>query len=92
ALFERPFLPGLLRLAGARHHVLGGVEINGFNERSNYVASIAADALAPVIVEERESFERRIEREAHGVVFVVAPWNYPYMTAINTIAPALMAG
>ncbi|RFB91716.1 aldehyde dehydrogenase [Rhizobium leguminosarum bv. trifolii] len=69
-----------------------GGEYKGFNERSNYVASIAADALAPLAVEESDRFERRIEREAHGVVFVVAPWNYPYMTAINTIAPALMAG
>ncbi|MFN7023894.1 MAG: aldehyde dehydrogenase family protein [Pseudorhizobium sp.] len=69
-----------------------GGEFKGFNERSNYVASIAADALAPMVVEESGSFERRIEREAHGVVFVIAPWNYPYMTAINTIAPALMAG
>ncbi len=69
-----------------------GGEYRGFNERSNYVASIAADALAPLVVEESDKFERRIEREAHGVVFVVAPWNYPYMTAINTIAPALMAG
>jgi acyl-CoA reductase-like NAD-dependent aldehyde dehydrogenase len=69
-----------------------GGEFKGFNERSNYVASIAADALAPMVVEESGAFERRIEREAHGVVFVIAPWNYPYMTAINTIAPALMAG
>ncbi|MDQ0320980.1 acyl-CoA reductase-like NAD-dependent aldehyde dehydrogenase [Pararhizobium capsulatum DSM 1112] len=69
-----------------------GGEFRGFNERSNYVATIAADALAPLIIEESGSFERRIEREAHGVVFVIAPWNYPYMTAINTIAPALMAG
>ncbi|HEX5934455.1 MAG TPA: aldehyde dehydrogenase family protein [Pseudorhizobium sp.] len=69
-----------------------GGEFKGFNERSNYVASIAADALAPLVVEESGSFERRIEREPHGVVFVIAPWNYPYMTAINTVAPALMAG
>ncbi|MGW9232748.1 aldehyde dehydrogenase family protein [Pseudorhizobium sp. NPDC055634] len=69
-----------------------GGEFKGFNERSNYVASIAADALAPMVVEESNSFERRIEREPHGVVFVIAPWNYPYMTAINTVAPALMAG
>ena len=69
-----------------------GGEFKGFNERSNYVASIAADALAPMVVEESGAFERRIEREAHGVVFVIAPWNYPYMTAINTMAPALMAG
>ncbi|MBP1844935.1 acyl-CoA reductase-like NAD-dependent aldehyde dehydrogenase [Rhizobium petrolearium] len=69
-----------------------GGEFKGFNERSNYVASIAADALAPMVVENSASFERRIEREPHGVVFVIAPWNYPYMTAINTVAPALMAG
>ncbi|WFN85362.1 aldehyde dehydrogenase family protein [Agrobacterium pusense] len=78
-------------------HMMGrpvryGGEFKGFNERSNYVASIAADALAPLVIEESGNFERRIEREAHGVVFVIAPWNYPYMTAINTVAPALMAG
>ncbi|WP_026617815.1 aldehyde dehydrogenase family protein [Ensifer aridi] len=69
-----------------------GGEFRGFNERSNYVASIAADALKPLVVEESDRFERRIEREPHGVIFVIAPWNYPYMTAINTVAPALMAG
>jgi acyl-CoA reductase-like NAD-dependent aldehyde dehydrogenase len=26
------------------------------------------------------------------VVLVIAPWNYPYMTAINTVSPALIAG
>ncbi len=69
-----------------------GGEFRGFNERSNYVASIAADAMKPLVIEESDRFERRIVREPHGVVFVIAPWNYPYMTAINTIAPALMAG
>ncbi|MDR6102731.1 acyl-CoA reductase-like NAD-dependent aldehyde dehydrogenase [Agrobacterium larrymoorei] len=78
-------------------HMMGrpvryGGEFKGFNERSNYVASIAADALVPLVIEDSGNFERRIEREAHGVVFVIAPWNYPYMTAINTVAPALMAG
>jgi len=69
-----------------------GGEFRGFNERSNYLASIAADSLKPLVIEESGAFERRIEREPHGVVFVIAPWNYPYMTAINTVAPALMAG
>jgi len=69
-----------------------GGEFKGFNERSNYVASIAHDALAPMVVEKSDKFERYISREPHGVVFVIAPWNYPYMTAINTVAPALMAG
>ncbi|PTM92098.1 aldehyde dehydrogenase family protein [Mycoplana dimorpha] len=69
-----------------------GGEFKGFNERSNYVAEIAGSSLAPIVIENSSSFERRIEREPHGVVFVIAPWNYPYMTAINTVAPALMAG
>ncbi len=69
-----------------------GGEFKGFNERSNYVANVAAEALAAIEIETSVAFTRRIERESHGVVFVIAPWNYPYMTAINTIAPALMAG
>lgn len=56
------------------------------------MAGIAADALAAHVIEDSDTFLRKIEREPQGVVFVVAPWNYPYMTAINTIAPALMAG
>ena len=69
-----------------------GGEFGGFEERASYMASIAKEALAPIIVEESDSFLRKIEREPQGVVLVVAPWNYPYMTAINTIAPALIAG
>ena len=69
-----------------------GGEFGGFEERVSYMASIAEDALAPMIIENSDDFYRKIEREPHGVVLVVAPWNYPYMTAINTIAPALIAG
>ena len=56
------------------------------------MASIAAATLADIEVGEDASFRRFIRRLPHGVVFVVAPWNYPYLTAINTIAPALIAG
>lgn len=69
-----------------------GGEFKGFNERSNHMAAIAGEALAPLVVEASDSFERHIAREPHGVVFVIAPWNYPYMTAINSVAPALIAG
>lgn len=69
-----------------------GGEFGGVNERASHMADIATEALKPMIVEESDAFERRIEREPLGVVFVVAPWNYPYMTAINTVAPALIAG
>ncbi|MEM9601470.1 MAG: aldehyde dehydrogenase family protein [Pseudomonadota bacterium] len=69
-----------------------GGEFGGFAERAEYMISIADRALAPLMVEESSAFLRMIEREPVGVVFVVAPWNYPYMTAINTVAPALIAG
>lgn len=69
-----------------------GGEFGGFNERASHMADIAVEALAPIVVEDSTNFKRYIEREAHGVVLVVAPWNYPFMTAINTVAPALIAG
>lgn len=69
-----------------------GGEFRGFNERAQYMAEIAQTALAPIVLEDSAAFRRHIAREAHGVVLVIAPWNYPYMTAINTVAPALIAG
>ncbi|MCA0203865.1 MAG: aldehyde dehydrogenase family protein [Proteobacteria bacterium] len=69
-----------------------GGEFGGMNERSRYMASIAAEALAPTMIEDGATFRRYIAREAVGVVLVIAPWNYPYMTAMNTIVPALIAG
>jgi acyl-CoA reductase-like NAD-dependent aldehyde dehydrogenase len=69
-----------------------GGEFGGFNERASYMADIAVEALAPIVVEDSDAFRRVIKRVPHGLVLVVAPWNYPYMTAINTVAPALIAG
>ncbi len=69
-----------------------GGEFGGFAERARYMAEIADEALADIVVEDSDAFTRKIVREARGLVLVVAPWNYPYMTAINTIAPALIAG
>ena len=69
-----------------------GGEFGGFDERASHMADIAVDALAPIIVEESDAFTRKIKRVAHGVVLVVAPWNYPYLTAVNSVVPALIAG
>ncbi|WP_146344600.1 aldehyde dehydrogenase family protein [Falsiphaeobacter marinintestinus] len=69
-----------------------GGEFGGFNERASHMAGIAETALADIAVGEDETFRRYIRRVPLGVVLVVAPWNYPYMTAINTVAPALIAG
>jgi acyl-CoA reductase-like NAD-dependent aldehyde dehydrogenase len=69
-----------------------GGELGGFNERASYMADIAIDALAPIEIENSNNFKRVIKRVPHGLVLVVTPWNYPFMTAINTVAPALIAG
>ncbi|MCB1449304.1 MAG: aldehyde dehydrogenase family protein [Nitratireductor sp.] len=78
-------------------HMMGrpiryGGEIGGVKERSSYMGSIAETALADTVIEDSDKFLRYLAREPVGVVFVIAPWNYPYLTAVNTIAPALMAG
>ena len=69
-----------------------GGEFGGVNARTDYMAEIAAETLAPRMVEDSDEFRRYIAREPVGVVFIIAPWNYPYLTTINTLAPALMAG
>ena len=67
-------------------------EVQGMAERARYMIDIAEESLATVAVEPKPGFQRYIKREPLGVVFVVAPWNYPYLTAINVIIPAIMAG
>lgn len=69
-----------------------GGEFGGFEERASYMCDIAEEALAPLVVEDGPGILRKIEREPLGLVLVIAPWNYPYMTAINAVAPALVAG
>ena len=67
-------------------------EVAGFEERARHMIAIAADALADRPVGDKPGFTRFIRRAPLGVVFVVAPWNYPYLTAVNAVIPALMAG
>lgn len=83
-------VPELAHMMGRPVRYAG--EFGGFTERATHMGTIAADALADIAVGEDAQFKRYIKRVPHGVVFVVAPWNYPYMTAINTVAPALIAG
>ena len=69
-----------------------GGEKGGLEERARYMASIAEEALAPLVPKEKPGFRRYVKHEPVGIVFVIAPWNYPFLTAGNTIFPALMAG
>jgi acyl-CoA reductase-like NAD-dependent aldehyde dehydrogenase len=67
-------------------------EVRGFEERARYMLGIAPEALAAVRPADKTGFERQIKRVPLGVVAVVAPWNYPYLTAVNAVFPALIAG
>jgi acyl-CoA reductase-like NAD-dependent aldehyde dehydrogenase len=69
-----------------------GGEKGGLEERCRFMASIAAESLQSFVPEEKAGFRRYIKHEPLGLVLVVAPWNYPFLTAGNTIFPALMAG
>ncbi|RYV02298.1 aldehyde dehydrogenase [Shewanella sp. OPT22] len=67
-------------------------EIKGFAFRANYMLDIAESALSPVCPEEKLGVERYIEKVPVGVIVIIAPWNYPLLTAVNTLIPALVAG
>jgi acyl-CoA reductase-like NAD-dependent aldehyde dehydrogenase len=67
-------------------------EVAGFEERARHMIEIADTALADVKPQQKDGFTRYIKREPLGVVFVVAPWNFPYLTSVNAIMPAILAG
>ena len=70
----------------------GASELRGFQERARHMIAIASEALETQEIEPKPGFRRYIKREPLGTVLVIAPWNYPFLTAVNSIIPALMAG
>jgi acyl-CoA reductase-like NAD-dependent aldehyde dehydrogenase len=71
----------------------GGNEIRrGFQERARHMISIAADRLSDIPVDSPDGFHKFIRRDPLGSILVVAPWNYPYLCAVNSVVPALLAG
>ncbi len=70
----------------------GAGELRGFEERARYMIAIAGEALSDLDPGPKEGFVRYVKRDPLGVVFTIAPWNYPYLTAVNSVIPGLMAG
>ena len=64
----------------------------GFHERALYMCDIAEEALKDLDVGKKDGFQRFIRREPLGVVLVIAPWNYPWLTSVNAVVAALLAG
>lgn len=69
-----------------------GAEVNGLAERARHMIASAEQSLADIVPAKQEGFNRFIRRQPLGTVFTIAPWNYPLLTAVNSIVPALMAG
>ncbi|MGD9919832.1 MAG: aldehyde dehydrogenase family protein [Pseudorhodoplanes sp.] len=70
-----------------------GGEFGGVKERAVYMTRIADESLAPLVPDDdRPGIRRMVKFEPVGIVLVIAPWNYPFLTAINAIVPALIAG
>jgi acyl-CoA reductase-like NAD-dependent aldehyde dehydrogenase len=83
-------VPELARQMG--RPVRYGGEFRSFEERVKYMVEIAETALAPLTPEPKAGFTRFIRRDPLGVILTVAPWNYPFLTAVNTVVPAIIAG
>ena len=69
-----------------------GNELRGFEERSRHMVKIAKESLQNIPATKNDEFDNYIYKSPLGVIFVMAPWNYPIITATNTIVPALLAG
>ncbi len=69
-----------------------GGEIDGMEERARHMIAIAEQSLSPLQVAAKDGFNRYICHQPLGAVFVIAPWNYPFLTSVNAIIPALLAG
>jgi acyl-CoA reductase-like NAD-dependent aldehyde dehydrogenase len=67
-------------------------EVQGMASRARHMVEIADAALADIVLPEKANFDRRIAKVPLGVVFNLPAWNYPLLTAVNCIIPAILSG
>lgn len=67
-------------------------EVNTCIARTKAMIEMAPAELADEILPVIPGLSRKLAKEPVGVVLCVAPWNYPLMTAVNCIVPAVLAG
>lgn len=66
-------------------------ELGGMAKRARFMCSIAEASLADTVLP-LDGFDRRIVRTPLGVVLALPAWNYPLLTAVNVVIPAVLAG
>ncbi len=67
-------------------------ELDGMLGRARHMMAIAEASLADIVLPPKDNFVRRIRKEPLGVVFDLPAWNYPLLTAVNAVFPAVLAG
>lgn len=67
-------------------------EFGGVYERAKTMIETAPKALEAETLPVSNGCERIITKEPVGAILVIAPWNFPLMTAVNSIVPAILSG
>ncbi|CAI7624020.1 unnamed protein product [Penicillium bialowiezense] len=67
-------------------------EINTMRLRAEYLMDIADESLSDLPGRAEAGFRRCVKRVPLGPVLIAGAWNYPYLTTVNALVPALVAG
>jgi acyl-CoA reductase-like NAD-dependent aldehyde dehydrogenase len=67
-------------------------EVGGMALRARHMMSIAEPSLRDVVLPQKDGFDRRIVKDPVGTVLDLPAWNYPLLTAVNVVVPAVLAG
>jgi len=67
-------------------------EMNGFEERARYMIDKSEQALENIVSKKDNEFDNFITKDPLGTIFIIAPWNYPYNTSVNSVVPSLLSG
>lgn len=67
-------------------------EVRTMAVRARAMAQLAEAGLATIEVPATDGITRRIQKVPLGVVLDLPAWNYPLLTAVNVVMPAVLAG
>ena len=67
-------------------------EMRGFEERARYMIEKSDQALKNITSKNDDEFDNFISKDPLGTIFIIAPWNYPYNTSVNSVVPSLLSG
>ncbi|GJC86428.1 phenylacetaldehyde dehydrogenase [Colletotrichum liriopes] len=67
-------------------------EIRTMQKRADYLLDLSEDALSSLPGRPEPGFKRWIKKVPVGPTLFVFAWNFPYLTIVNVLVPALLTG